>query len=138
MNKIVFISIITFASLLLTSCGANNDASKGDDSQTMTDTMAVYYYKLRANGQYEDYVASMHSCLNTTNDYKQRMIRMLQHHQNEILKEKKGVNRVQVIKTTMHDNNKMANVYLNVTYNDSSHEEIIFPLVSENGKWLIQ
>ena len=63
---------------------------------------------------------------------------MLQHHQNEIIKEKQGVNRVEVIKTTMHDNNKMANVYLNVTFNDSSREEVIFPLVYENGKWLIQ
>ena len=138
MYKIHFITIFTFLSLLLSSCGNNNDASKDENDGNRVDTMVIYYYNLRANGHFNDYVASMHSCLNTTDNYKQNMIRMLQHHQNEIIKEKQGVNRVEVIKTTMHDNNKMANVYLNVTFNDSSREEVIFPLVYENGKWLIQ
>lgn len=138
MNKIYSTIILAFTLLFFTNCGSKSNSSEENENATPSDTIAIYYYNLRANGNFDEYIASMHSCLNTTDDYKQRMRRMLQHHYKEIQEEKKGTNRVQVIKTTMHDNNKMANVYLNVVYNDSSHEEIIFPLIYENGKWFIQ
>ena len=56
MYKIHFITIFTFLSLLLSSCGNNNDASKDENDGNRVDTMAIYYYNLRANGHFNDYV----------------------------------------------------------------------------------
>lgn len=123
---------------IITACSNENNNLTDKDDTAFQDTIAVYYYNLQANGRFDEYVESMQSCQGTTPDYKQRIIKMLQQHQKEILKVKKGVSHVQAVRTEMHNHNKMANVFLNVTYNDSSREEIIFPLVFDNGQWLIQ
>lgn len=123
---------------IMIACSNENNNHTNKDDTAFQDTIAVYYYNLQANGRFDEYVESMQSCQGTTPDYKQRIIKMLQQHQKEILKVKKGVSHVQAVRTEMHNHNKMANVFLNVTYNDSSREEIIFPLVFDNGQWLIQ
>lgn len=123
--------------LTFAACGNTPDNAE-KASETLADSAATRYYMLRATGNYAEYADAMLSCDGMPADYKARIIAMLKQHNQTLLKEKKGVSRVQVAKTEMHDNGQMANVFLNVTYKDSSHEEIIFPLVLENGRWRIQ
>lgn len=131
-------SYIAFINLLIfSSCNSNN---LKDDSEIFLpqDTIAVYYYNLQAKGHFDEYIKAMHSCKETTPEYKRHIKRLLQQHYKEILQTKKGVHHVKVIRVETNKQNNMANVFLNVAYNDGTQEEIIFPLVYVNEEWLIQ
>lgn len=121
---------------LFTAC--NQSAETTDNDDVLPDSIAINYYMLRANGQYNDYIAAMQSCDGTTPAYKQQMITLLRHHNKTILKDKKGVAYVHVARKELHDSLRMANVFLEVTYNDSSREEILFPLVRTDDTWRIR
>lgn len=100
--------------------------------------MAVSCYKMQANGLFDEYVKAMHSCDGTTDAYKQRIVVMLRQHQRQINEEKKGLNDVQVLRTEMHNNNRMANVFLNVSYKDGSKEEVMLPMIFDGSQWRMQ
>lgn len=93
---------------------------------------------LRINGQYKDYIKAMQSCDGTPPAYKQQMETLLRHHHHTILKDKKGISSVRVARKELYDSLRMANVFLEVTYNDSSREEILFPLVLIGDIWRIR
>lgn len=129
---------LLFSLALLAACGAKHCPPPPDADIQRADRMATYYYMLRAKGYFADYVAAMQSCDGTTAKYKGNMENLLRHHQARIDKEKKGVVRVKALRYELHDNGRMANVFLSVSYGDHSSEEIIFPLVYDGKRWRIQ
>lgn len=127
--------------LLLTvalAAGCRKSDTATDTTALSADSMAVRYYSLLANGQYAAYVAAMQSCDSTPPSYKQGMEKMLRHHHAAVAKEKKGVRQVSVQRTEMHNRERMANVFLRVTYNDNSEEEVLFPMVFDGKYWRIR
>ncbi len=121
-----------------TSCGnAPTEKESPADTVNVADS-AVAYYSLQSQGKFDDYVDKMHSCLNMSVDYRNSIIVMLKQHQTYILKAKHGVKDVEPIRSEFHDANKMANVFLKVTFNDNSQEEVMFPMVYDKGKWWVQ
>lgn len=135
--KTILIALLALP--LLAACG--KDKSKQADSKPPVEeasTMAVAYYRMLADGNVAGYVKAMQSCDNTTASYKQRMEATLKHHRKEIEKDKKGVKQVKALRYELHDNDRMANVFLRVTYNDGSEEEILFPVVYDGKRWRIQ
>lgn len=130
----IFLVLLTVA--VFTACGGDKGSS-APDRTALTDTLAVHYYMLGAQGHYAEYVDAMLSCDSTTADYKSRMALALKHHYASIARDRQGVKRATVLRTEMHDSGRMANVFLNVTYGDGSDEEIIFPLVYDGQHWRI-
>lgn len=127
-----------FALSLLVMAGCGKKEAKTTYEALTPDSAAVVYYKLRVDGKYAQYVAAMQSCDSTTADYKKQMETLLRHHAAVINKTKQGVKSVKALRTEMHDAEKMANVFLNITYNDGSDEEIILPLVLDDNTWRLQ
>ena len=129
-------------SLLLTivpsACHKTSNEAVHDQGSVGADSMAIICYKMQANGQFDEYVNAMLSCDGTTPDYKQRMVVMLRQHQKQINEEKKGVKDVSLLRTEMHNNNKMANVFLSVSYKDGSNEEVMLPMVYDGKQWRMQ
>lgn len=127
--------------IALFAVGCNNTA-KDDVAQNPTaedaDSMALNCYRMQMNGQFDEFVANIHSCDGTPHDYKQRYIYMLRQHQKQIIKEKGGITDIEVIRTEMHHNNCMANVFLKIGYKDGSYEEIIYPMIFNKNHWRMQ
>lgn len=138
MQLIHSIIYTALALLCLAACGSKQGEAAQQQADHQADSAAIAYYQLRASGQYEAYVAAMHSCRQTTADYKRHTIDMLRQHQEEINEQKGGVREVKALRTERNAQGTVANVFLTVTYNDGSQEEILFPLVSDHGRWLIQ
>lgn len=131
--------LIAVCCSLFYSCNDNKSGSSVQQPSTEgADTMAVMCYKMQVNGQFDNLVNAMHSCDGSTKEYKERMVMMLRQHQKKIIEEKKGINNVVVLRTEMHNNNHMANVFLNVSYKDNSQEEIIMPMVYDGKQWRMQ
>ena len=80
----------------------------------------------------------MQSCDGMTEAYKNNTVLLLEHHQSEVNKNRKGVKDVTIVRSEMHNNDKMANVFLCVSFNDGSTEEVMLPLVHDGKQWRIQ
>lgn len=122
----------------LTSCHQKQESESAFEKEGLSDTLVTKLYRLGVDGHYDECVSAMASCENTTADYKKQVVLALKHHNAEVEKHKKGVAKVEFLRATLHDNNQMANTYLNVTFKDGSVQEILFPLVKVNGVWKIQ
>lgn len=123
---------------LLTACYGKQAQTDNQADCEEADSAAVTYYMLRANGKYAEYVSAMHSCDSMPDAYRNNMALMLEQHQAEVMKRKKGVKRANVIRCELHNNAHMANVFLNVTFNDGSQEEVIMPMILDGKQWRIQ
>lgn len=134
-KHILYLSSLLF---VLCACGDNAQTAQEKDEEASADSMAVTYYKLRMSGQWDDYIDAMQSCDGTPDEYKQRVKTMLNQHEVELKKERGGVRTVKVFRTELHDNGKMANVFLSLTYQDGSTEETLFPLVHDGKRWRIR
>lgn len=135
MEKLFRLLLIGFVALSIVGCGDKKPSVGAPSFTSLEDTTALYYYGLRAEGRLEEYVSSMQSCEGTTPEYKARLVEMLRHHQTEIAKRKGGVAHVEVLRKELHDRDSMANVFLAVTFQDSTREEIMLPLVFDKGQW---
>ena len=127
---------LSFTLFTLASCG-KNDGQDNRDVALPDDTIAVHYYLLPTQGRYEDYIQAMQSCDGTTSAYQEGVKKMLKHHQETVIKNKGGVAHVETVRTELSADKYWAQVFLKVTYADSSHEEILFPLLKEKERWRI-
>ena len=132
-----FLSLF-IALCLTTSCSNRTNNAAQLPTSEGADTMAIACYKMQVNGLFDDYVKAMHSCDGTTDAYKERIIVMLRQHQKQINDEKQGVSNVQVLRTELHNNGRMANVFLNVNYKDGSKEEVMLPMIFDGKQWRMQ
>lgn len=131
---ILLIVIITS----FTACHKDSSTTSSENTEEQADSAAVKFYRMRMQGDFDTYVANMHSCSNMPADYKRRIVIMLRQHQKEVEQNKQGISDVKVLRTETHDNGKMVNVFLGVTYKDGSNEEILFPVVYDGNVWKIQ
>lgn len=129
---------ILFSFIALTSCHSGKGDSAADCKSDVADTTVVHLYMLAPTGHYAEHVAAMQSCDGTTQAYKDQIMLALKQHQDYILKEKKGVKQATVERIECNAQGTMANAFLNVTYNDGSQEEVLFPIVHDNQGWRIQ
>lgn len=139
-SKLFLASSVCLAMLcqVLLSCHRSGADMAKDKSGEGADSMAVACYKMQAEGRFDEYVKAMKSCDKMPADYQHRVVMMLRHHQKQVLEEKKGVKDVAVLRTEMHNQERMANVFLNVTFNDGTTEEVIFPMVYDGQRWRVQ
>lgn len=112
--------------------------STDEDCGELTEMEALRLYELAAKGDFAGSVAAMESCDSTTDTYRKQMELRLKHHYTQMLKERGGYESASVTRMEMHTNGRMANVFLQVTYADSTSEEVLFPLVFDGEHWRIQ
>ena len=132
------VCIFCCASLCFVHASCSDSSATEADPNGFQDSLAVYDYMLLAKGRFEAYTDSMASCHGAPPTYKQHTIALLRHHYLQVLSDRKGVRSAQVARKEFHDDGKMVNVYLNVTYNDSTSDEIQIPMVFFQNSWRIR
>ena len=96
---------------------------------------AIAYYDLLVKGQYADFVAGIQSCDSVTDAYREQMVTLVKQHYVEAAKVNGGLHAASVVRTQVIDDTLAANVFLNLTYNDSTSEEIVQPMVWDGQQW---
>lgn len=142
MKHLLHIVCVGMASLSLSVSCSRSTTNKGEGQSidtTLVADSAVAFYHLQSQGKFADYTSKMHSCIGMSSDYVERIVLMLKQHQTYVQKNKQGVKCVEFIRLTSPRNAKnMVNVFLKVSYNDNSQEEVMFPMVYDNNRWWIQ
>lgn len=130
-----YIFAALFSLLALIACG---QGEKGDVPAPPAEQEVLDLYNLYVKGDYVGYVNAMHSCEKKTDDYRAQMVMLHKQHAAKAKAANGGVKSVALGRLEMHDGGKMANAFINVSYNNNETEEIIFPLVYADGKWKIR
>lgn len=130
-------SLLLIHILALTSCQSDKGRS-ADHASDVADTTVTHLYMLAPTGHYAEHVAAMQSCDGTTQAYRDQVMLALKQHHDYIRREKKGVKQATVERIECNAQGTMANAFLNVTYNDGSQEEVLFPIVRDSTGWRIQ
>lgn len=134
MNSLVGICLVCLSMALV---GCSHKSSDEKDGE-LTETEALRLYELAARGNFSGSVNAMESCDSTTDAYREQMELRLKHHYTQILKERGGYESASVTHIDLYADGRMANVFLQVTYADSTWEEVLFPLVFDGEHWRIQ
>lgn len=96
-------------------------------------------FDLYLKGDYRGYVDRMHSAEGKPEDYKQQMADLYkQNARNTDENKAGGVIGYALGRIETGDSGRYANVFLNITYRDSTVEEIILPMVYASDKWLLR
>lgn len=119
----VFIGIFVWMS-----CGGRQDEE--------ADKTALACYNLLIEGRYEDYVSAIAYSDSMTEEYRSQMVDLTAQY---VAREKElrgGLAAVRVLGDTIAGD--VANVFLEVTFGDSTREEVALPMVKCGGVWKMQ
>ena len=119
---------------LLLSC--SNRGSHERIAPAPRDADVLRMYNLYVNRKFADYVREVHANRGMPDFYLEQMGWLIQQHADKKRAESGGVSEVKVER--IEQRGDYANVFLGVSYCDSSSEEILLPIVYEDDRWWIK
>ena len=129
MKKLLFFMIIALG-LGLSSCKKDSP-----DPGYFAGIAAKGYYDLLLAGKYKEYVAGFNMPNRISEGYHEQLLlnaQMFVEQQNE---EHKGLKKVDIISAKADTTHRIADVFLSVTYGDSTKEQIVVPMVKIKDDW---
>lgn len=96
-------------------------------------TSAEYYYNCLIDEDYEAWIDGMLHSETYTDDIRQERIDMLREYLNTENELRGGLKQVKALRDTACDNN--AFVFLELSYGDSTCEEILVPMILDGETW---
>lgn len=97
---------------------------------------AEYFYGLLAQGQSQAYVDNMQESASMDSSKYTQFVDLMEQFLHEEKELRGGILSAKAERDTMLDSISM--VYLNVHFGDSTHEEIMLPVVYTRGRWWIR
>lgn len=129
MRKLLFFTILCMG-LGLSSC-----KEEKPDPGYFAGIAAKGYYDLLLEGKYQEFVAGYNQPNRISKGYHEQLLlnaQMFVEQQNE---EHKGMLKVNVLNAKADTAHRVADVFLQIAYGDSTKEQIVVPMVETNGKW---
>jgi len=72
------------------------------------------------------------------NSYRQQLLENYRQHAKKVEREHQGVNSVEVTKVQSDSTLHVVQVFLLFAYGDGTSEEVVVPMVQDDGKWLMK
>lgn len=130
--------LLVFALIFcLASCGGKKKDKKEVHAATPTE-IAVMAYEHLMHGEYDDYVRCVQAYDSIPPSYRESILNVLRQASSKTEKERKGIASVSGKDEITNDKGTFSLVRLDITFGDSTKEEIAVPVVKYNGKWRLQ
>lgn len=126
---------VAFIGLLCAVCAACSSDIKTDEQAANT---ARLYYDYLLQGQYDDYVAGIDGYDEMPESYRRQLIdnaRMFMEQQN---REHGGIERLRIMRADIDTETQTAQVFLVISYQDGSNEQIMVPMVRNGSLWMMR
>lgn len=126
---------LLFFIILLGVLGFSSCKKESPDPGYYAGIAAKGYYDLLLEGKYQDYVDGFNMPNKISEGYRSQLLvnaQMLVEQQNE---EHKGMKKVSVLSAKADTAHHVADVFLAVTYGDSTKEQIVVPMVQVKNRW---
>ncbi len=131
MSQSVKILLVAALLLLPSACSEKKEPVE----HARPEDAATAYYALLSQGKYAEFVSGMQSCDDKPDTYREQMTTLIKQHYTDAAKEGRSIHSVTVVRTQTLRDTVAANVFLNLTYNDSTTEEIVQPMVWDGNSW---
>ncbi|MDO5447477.1 MAG: hypothetical protein Q4F34_06865 [Prevotellaceae bacterium] len=123
----ILLTIVVFA--LAASCsGKDTDAASA----------AVGYYEALIDSDYVAYTDGMAGKAQLPSEYREQFVKLTEFFVAKMDKEHGGLCGVELKKSIENDGGDMANVFLELSFRDSTKEEVLVPMVLSDGQWLMK
>lgn len=93
------------------------------------------YYDLLLEGKYDEFVAGQNMPHRIPEGYRQQLVLNAKMFVEQQKDEHRGIKDFQVLDAKADTAHHVADVYLTVTYGDSTKEQIVVPMVEVENKW---
>ena len=116
---------------LLVACGSPSD-------EEVAGRTAKLYYEALLDGRYDDFVAGIDNRYAPSRSYREQLrasTKMFVARQEKL---HHGITGFELETTEVGDSGRSANVFLIVSYADSTSEQIVVPMVQRDGLWLMR
>lgn len=126
---------VAFIGLLCAVCAACSSDIKTDEQAANT---ARLYYDYLLQGQYDDYVAGIDGYDEMPESYRRQLTdnaRMFMKQQN---REHGGIERLRIMRADIDTEAQTAQVFLVISYQDGSNEQIMVPMVRNGSLWMMR
>ena len=80
----------------------------------------------------------MHNYKDQSENFRNQIVYMMKQKAAERKNSASDIDRMSPGQIVMHKNDRAANVYLDISYTNGQQEEIILPMVYDQGKWWIK
>ncbi len=127
----VFLSLLLVSAML---CGCGGSAEKPVRPPKPDAVLEMYNHYVE--GKYADYVREIHSNIGKPESFLEQMEWLMQQNAARQMAERGGVAKAEVGR--IEQDSAFANVFMLISYGDSSREEILLPLVFDKGRWWIR
>lgn len=126
--KIILFSLFCIMSLF--SC-----KEKAPDPGYYAGIAAKGYYDLLLEGKYDEFVAGQNMPHRIPEGYRQQLVLNAKMFVEQQKDEHRGMKDFQILDAKADTAHHVADVYLTVTYGDSTKEQIVVPMVEVENKW---
>ena len=127
MKKILFF-LLSFMSLF--SC-----KEKTPDPGYYAGIAAKGYYDMLLEGRYDEFVEGQNMPHRIPEEYRQQLVLNAKMFVEQQKNEHRGMKAFQILDAKADTAHHLADVYLSVTYGDSTKEQIVVPMVEVEKKW---
>lgn len=127
MRKLLYLALL----LIAVDCG-------GTDPAEVASAAAKEYYKLLLEGKYDEYVDGFYRPDSIPGSYRSQLIDNAKMFMAQQKEERRGLLDVRVVSAKVDTSLHVANVFLILSYGDSTNEEIVVPMVEQKGVWYMR
>ena len=133
MNKLV---AVVAAVVFLLSCKSESKEGIVEKSTPSEIVETAYGHLLK--GEYDGYLSCVQSCDSIPERYHNSLVNVLKQAAENERKERKGIVSAKAIAENTNEKETYSVVRVDITYGDSTKEEIAVPVVKYNGKWRLK
>lgn len=127
MRKLLYLALL----LIALGCGGTAPAE-------VASAAAKEYYKLLLEGKYDEYVDGFYRPDSIPGSYRSQLIDNAKMFMAQQKEERRGLLDVRVVSAKVDTSLHVANVFLILSYGDSTNEEIVVPMVEQKGVWYMR
>ena len=98
---------------------------------------AEAYYAMLLQGKYEDFVRGTYGCDSLPEDYLSQRVDLLAQHVRVEQRRRGGYVRFKAVSDKLLSDSTHL-VYMDVLFGDSTHEQIVCPLLRHNDRWVMR
>lgn len=128
MRRLVYLFLVIII-IGVASCGGNLTPEE------MASLAAKGYYEHLAAGEYDAYLQGVVGCDSAPEDYVAQLRLGAQQYVQRCRQLHRGISEVSVSSVKADSTLRCTQVFLLLSFADSTHEEVCVPMVEQNGKW---
>lgn len=128
--------VLVFLAAALVSCSSDGGKKAVEKSTPSEIVETAYNHYIK--GEYDMYLKCVHSYDSIPGRYFSSLVNVLKQAAENEKKERNGIVGVKAIAENTNDKGTYSVVRLDITYGDSTKEEIAVPVVKFNGKWRLK